>query len=199
MSRDAFIAALAALLMATSASAQTWIGPDESRRGYHIGHASENFETAITEICFPYILQNAEANAWVRNYRAGISWRPDNGVFARLTTYQVGGSSATSVGVGNRGVGRECTVQPDDRMDPNEVFASLQALVARMPITMTESAQPMPAGAFARRVTWCSPADGDQIAVLASISATDRPRGTPSMLVTIVELAERDPRCDAPS
>lgn len=199
MTRNAFIVALGALFVATSASAQTWTGPDESRRGHLVGHALENFETAITEICFPYILQSVEANSWMRDRRAGIVWRPDNGVFARLTTYQVGGSSATSAGVGDRGVGRECTVRPDERMDPNELFASLQALVARMPMTMTESAQPMPAGAFARRVTWCAPADGPQIAVLASVSAVDRPRGTPAMLVTIVELAARDDRCDPPA
>jgi hypothetical protein len=159
----------------------------------------DNFQTAITEICFPYILQNAEANSWSRNQRSGVVWRPDNGVFRGLTTYQVGGSSATSVGVGDRGMGRECTVEPDTGMNPEETLATLRALLARMPMTMTESAQPVPAGAFARRLTWCSPAEGSQIAVLASINAADRPRRAPPLIVTIVELAERDARCDAPT
>jgi hypothetical protein len=84
-------------------------------------------------------------------------------------------------------------------MDPDESLAAVRAIIARMPIVLAESAQPIPPGAFARRITWCSPAEGTQIAVLASVSASERPRGTPPLIVTIVELVERDERCDAPN
>jgi hypothetical protein len=193
------IAALAGVLFVTSASAQTtetWTGPDESRRGYLFGHALDNFETAITEVCFPFLLQNAEANTWIQNYRTYISWRPDTGVFAGLTTYQVGGSSAASAGVGDRGVGRECTVEPDNRMNPDEALTLVQSLIARMPLQMTPSAAPFAPGAFERRLTWCSPADGRQIAALVSVGAADRRRGSPAMFVTFLETSERGPRCD---
>jgi hypothetical protein len=200
MRRNALAAACAALLIATSASAQTpnvWNGPDESRRGHLIGHALENFETAITEVCFPYLLQNAAANSWRRGER-GIFPRPAGGVFDGLSTYQVGGSSASAVGVGSRGSGRECTVQPDSRMDADGTYASLQALIARMPVTMTESAQPMATSQVARRIAFCSPADGPQYAVLVSIP-NERRGSQPPLLVTFLVMDVRDPRCDPPS
>ena len=199
MTHNTLIAALACALMATSASAQTaetWTGPDESRSGHLIGHATENFETAITEICFPYIFQNAEANTWVRNRRAGIVWRPDGGVFRGLTTYQVGGSSASSAGVGDRGVGRECTVEPDNRMNPDEALAIVQSWIARMPVQMAQSAAHFDPGAFERRLTWCSPADGRQIMALLSVGTADRRRGSPAMFLSFLESSEREPRCD---
>lgn len=199
MTYKTFIAALAGIAFATSASAQNadiWTGPDETRRGHLIGHAAENFETAVTEICFPYIFQNVEANQWVRNRRAGIVWRPDTGVFNRLTTYQVGGSSAASAGVGDRGVGRECTVEPDNRMTPDETLTLAQNLIARMPVRMIQSAAAFDPDAFERRMTWCSPADGRQFAALVSVGAADRRRGSPVMFVTFVEARERDARCD---
>lgn len=194
-------ATLLAVLLATAASAQTsqtWTGPDPSRRGYMLGHAQENFETAITEVCFPYIFQNAETNAWARGSRSGIAPFPAGSIFQGLSAYLVGGASGAIVGVGDRGSGRECTVKPDERVDPQETLATLNAAIARMPVAMTQSAQPVAPGAFAQRITWCSPADGPQIAVLASVSPADRPRGAPALFVTFVELGERDPRCDPP-
>ena len=202
MTYKGFIAALAGVLFATSASAQTpetWTGPDESRRGHLIGHADENFETAITEICFPYILQNAEANTWTRNTRAGIVWRPDNGVFRGLTTYQVGGSSATSAGVGDRGGGRECTVEPDNRMTPDEAMAVVQRVIARMPVQMTQSGADFPPGSFERRLAWCSPAGERQLVAMVSVSAAERRRGTPVMFLSFLENPQRDARCDVPA
>jgi hypothetical protein len=192
-----FVAAFTAL-SASGAWAQTWTGPDSSRRGYILGHAEENLETAITEICFPYIFQNAEADAWSRDRRTGIAPFPAGSIFQGLTAYLVGGSSGAIVGVGNRGNGRECTLKPDDRVDSQETLAALNGLIARMPVTMTQSAQPIAPGAFAQRITWCSPVEGPQFNALISVAPVDRPRGLPAIVVTFVELHERDLRCDPP-
>lgn len=202
MARSFFIAAIAAAVLATNASAQTaepWTGPDESRRGYLVGHALDNLQTAITEVCFPFILQNAEANTWVRNYRTYISWRPDTGVFQGLTTYQVGGSSATSVGVGDRGNGRECTLEPDNRMDPAEALAVLRAQIARMPFEMREAAHVFPPGNYAQRIVLCAPADGPQVVMIASVNATERPRNAPALIASFAIVPSRDSRCDTPA
>lgn len=201
MARSVFIAAIAAAFLAASASAQTnvWTGPDESRRGHLVGHALDNMQTAITEICFPFILQGAEPNAWTRNQRAGVVWRPDTGVFQGLTTYQVGGSSATSVGVGDRGNGRECTLEPDNRVDSGEALALLRAQIARIPFEMREAAHIFPPGNYAQRIVLCAPADGPQVVMIASVNAADRPRNAPALIASFAIMPSRDSRCDAPA
>lgn len=196
------LTALAAVLCGTSAYAQTeapqtWSGPDPERRGYILGHAQENFETAITEICLPFILQHAPADTWTRRLHPGIAWYPPPPVLRGLTSYLVGGSSGAVVGVGDRGSGPECTLMPASQADLEEAEATLRAVIARMPVPMTESGAHVDPGPFQRRLTWCAPPDGPHYVVVASIGVSGRVAGT-RMFVTFAELSEHDPRCDVP-
>lgn len=197
------LAFIAMLLFASAAAAQTeapqtWTGPDPERRGFILGHAQENFETAITEVCFPFIFQDTPADSWTRTVRQGIAWYPTGPGFDRLTSYLVGGSSGAIAGVGDRGTGPECTVKPDDRVDLEETETNLRALIARMPVQMTESGGQFNPGAFQRRLAWCSPAEGQQYVVLASVGRAEGRRNGAVMFVSFVKLGLRDPRCDIP-
>lgn len=193
------LAFIAVLLLASAASAQTspqtWTGPNPERRGFILGHAQENFETAITEICFPFLFQDAPAESWTRTTRPGIAWYPSGPGFDRLTSYLVGGVSGAVAGVGDRGPGPECIVKPDDRVDIEETLGNLRALIARMPVQMTASGGQFNPGTFERRMAWCSPAEGQQYAVLASVGRGSR-RSGPVMFVSFVRIRERDSRCD---
>lgn len=180
--------------MAHPASAQSWTGPDLSRRPFRFGHAAENFEFALTEICFPYLLQNAEANQWVRRQRrSGVAWFPPGGPFVGLTTYLVGGSAGAIAGVGDRIGDRECTVKGDS-LDAEEYLAVLHTRLATLPYTFTQSTADIPPGEYATRQMFCSAADQEQFAVLISAGTRNGRRG--QTVVTIVRMRERDARCD---
>ena len=110
------------------------------------GHAAENFDFALTEICFPYLLQKAEANQRVRaQRRSGVAWFPPGGPFVGLTTYLVGGSAGAIAGVGDRIGTRKCTVKGDS-LDADEYLAVLHARLATLPYTFTQSAADIPSG-----------------------------------------------------
>lgn len=162
---------LAAICVATPAYAQT------ERRAYYLGHAIENFEFALHEICRPYLFEGEEAGAWVqRRRRAWVSWFPPGGPFTGLTTYLVGGGSAAIVGVGERNGSRECTVKGESA-DPQLYQAALNRMIADLPFAMTPRIS-LPTGTGVESLLICAPLDvTPPLGILASAAITNRRHG----------------------
>ena len=171
-----FLAALA--LIATPAAAQTWDGPDETRRPFLLGHAVENFDIAISEVCFPYLLRDAPVDTWMR--RSGFAWFPPGGPFVGLRTYLIGGSAGAQVGVGVRNGARECTVKAESA-DPHLYREALDLRIAQLPFTLAPSSIPLPSDENVERQWLCSIPEGYGIIISAE---TARRRGR--ILVTFM-------------
>lgn len=171
-------------LFASVGAAQTWTGPDTSRRTYMFGHAIENFDFAITEMCLPYMLQDAEAIAWSR--RRGVAPFPAGGPFAGLSAYLVGGGSGAIVGVGNRFGHRECTIKGESAEADRYAAAAESRLT---PLGFVRAPDELfPAATSGQRRHYCGPIEGKQLIALVTIRDDQ-------FLLTILELGIRDPRC----
>lgn len=183
--------ALAALITLGSASAQTWTGPDASRRTYILGHAVENFAFALTEVCLPYMLQRAESNAWDR--RTGVAPFPPGGPFTGLRTYLIGGGAGAIVGVGNRTGNRECTIKGDS-VD-NQIYLSAAEATLNPLGFVRLPAELAPELTAEGRQIWCGPHEGVQLVAVSTVRAINQRRS--ELLLSMLELPERDARCVA--
>jgi hypothetical protein len=183
-----FLSVLLMLASFTStASAQAWTGPDTTRRAYLFGHAVENFDFAITEICLPYLLQGAEAGVW--NRRGGVAPFPAGGPFVGLSAYLVGGGGGAIVGVGDRVGHRECTIKGDSADIESYARAAESRLVS---LGFTRPADTLfPPSTTGERRHYCGPTEGVQ---LFAVSTSRAGQGR-EFLLTLLELDARDPRC----
>lgn len=191
-------ALVALTLIVTSAAAQTWTGPDASRRPHILGHAIENYDIAYSEVCFPYLLQGADQTSWGSGQRL-IMPTPSVGPLSGLDSYAVGGSSPALVGVGTIEGLRQCTVVAD-RAAADAYLAALDTRLATLGRTFSESAERRSPGEFAIRRTLCSaPGENPALAVLISAgSRTSIYRRGGRTVVTLVLMPTRFPECDAP-
>jgi hypothetical protein len=177
----------------TTPPAQAWSGPDLSRRPFLFGHALENFDIAITEICLPYLIQRVDENSWVRRRRPGIAWFPPGGPFVGLTPYLVGGSAGAIAGIGNRIGQRECTIKGDS-VEPPVYLAAIGERLGKLGFTPA-SAELLPTSEVGDRRVFCGPAVGTQFVAVTTIDA--RGRGRAETLLTMLEVQTRDVSCGA--
>jgi hypothetical protein len=173
--------------------AQVWSGPDPARRPFLFGHAVENFDISITEICLPFLVQDVAANTWVRQRRPGVAWFPPGGPFVGLTPYLVGGAAGAIVGVGNRIGQPECTVKGDS-VEPEIYLAAASERLGQLGFTPLPP-ESVPSSEVGERRVFCGPAEGTQFVAVVTIDA--RGRGRAETLLTLLKVPERDIRCQA--
>lgn len=174
--------ALAICISFGAASAQTWTGPDPSRRAYILGHAVENFGFALTEVCLPYMLQRAEPSVWDR--RSGVAPFPAGGPFVGLRAYLIGGGGGAIVGVGNRTGNRECTIKGDSDDRAGYISAAEATLAPLGFVRLPNELAPEITGP--ERQIWCGPREGVQLIAVSTIRAINRRRS--ELLLSFLEL-----------
>lgn len=180
---------LSVVLLTGSAFAQSWTGPNPTNRTYMFGHSVENFNFAITEVCLPFLLQNATADVWRR--RQGVAPFPAGGPFQGLNAYLIGGSGGAVVGVGNRLGPRECTINGDSA-ESQVYVASIQEILQALGYSRIAD-ETLPPSEMGERVVYCSPQQGPQIVAVVTLANEGRSRG--DTILTFLELQQRDARC----
>lgn len=187
-------AALLVLCAGGAAFAQSWSGPDPERRPFALGHHVENLDFAVSEICFPYLIQNAEDGAWLSGRRSMLQrWRNPPELFSGYSTYRSG--IAVTVGVREADGGRECVIEAREG-DPEELRAALQARLDQMPAPMTMGGYQYPANTYARRDFLCGGAEGAHYTALISMGPRTDGARSPALVATMHKSSERNERCD---
>jgi hypothetical protein len=174
--------------MVSAALAEPWTGPDPARRPKMLGAGDIDF--AIAELCFPYVLQSAEVAAITD--RPLVVRMPYPPPFAAGSDAFMVGRAGTVASFRNTPQGRTCTVAINDG-DPETLRAALGERLKQMP-ALTLAARQLPAVQYARRETFCGPAEAPHYGVVIS---TDGARRQAKLIVTIYRSPVRDPRCDA--
>lgn len=176
------------MLMLTPASAQTWTGPDPERQPRRFGQGDIDF--ALSELCFPFILQNADPAELVRQRRLPQGFG-DRGWAGGQPFYLVGQADVW-VSFNFSPLELSCSISIAAG-DVNQYRAAIEARLATSPAPFTLSPYRHPPRNFAERLTYCGPANGPHYQVLISLGARHR-----AAIVTIAQFPNRDPRCDAP-
>lgn len=182
--------AVLALATVPSTAAEPWTGADPSRRPRMLGAGDIDF--AVAELCFPFIVQNADvATITVRPLVVRMPRPP---AFAAESGGWMVGKASTVVAFIERDGGRTCTISIEDG-DPDELRAALQVRLDQL-APMTPAARQLPPNTYARREVRCGPPSAPHYAVLISTKSLQR-RG-PKIMVSLQRSAARNPGCDAP-
>lgn len=173
--------------MASVAVAEPWTGPDPARRPKMLGAGDIDF--AVAELCFPYVLQNAEVAAITD--RPLVVRMPYPPPFAVGSDAFMVGRTATIASFRDTPTGRTCTVAVNDG-DPERLRETLGERLKQMP-ALTLAARQVPPNQYARRETFCGPPEPPHYGVLISTGGAPRQA---KLMVTIYRSTVRDPRCD---
>lgn len=184
--RNAIIVCIMAA-MASVAFAEPWAGPDPTRRPKMLGAGDIDF--AVAELCFPYVLRNAEVAAITD--RPLVVRMPFPPPFAVGSDAFMVGRAGTIVSFRDTPEGRACTVAVNDG-DPERLRETLGERLKQMP-PLTLAARQLPANQYARRESFCGPPEPPHYGVLIS---TGGARRQAKLMVTIYRSPVRDRRCD---
>jgi|CXWL01.1.fsa_nt_gi hypothetical protein len=182
--------AVAALTLAAPANAQTWAGPDPSRSPRAFGQGDADF--VLSELCFPFLLQGADASALVRERNLetafGVQdWAGDN------RAYLVG-QADVMVSFEDTTGGRACTFIIRSG-NAQRYAAAIQARMDTWPTRFEASTLEVARGAFSSRNILCGPVEGPHDIAFVSIGGQE---GSPVVLMTLARLTERNGRCGPP-
>lgn len=186
----AFVAAVCLFAVVSSASAQTWEGPDPNRTPRAFGQGDVDF--VLAELCFPFLLQGANGDALARERNLETAFGAQdwaNGGRAYLV-----GQADVMVSFDEARDGRACTFIIRSG-NPDRYRAAIATRMATWPVTLTPSARSPAPGAFASRTLLCGPEEGPHDIAFISIGGVNQ---TPPVLMTVARLAERNDSCAAP-
>jgi hypothetical protein len=155
------------------------------------------FDLVLDKVCKPYVLEGAAAAAVV--VQPGLAPTPLTITPKTLSVHPSTRLVIASLEPEANGV-RTCTIfvegGPSYATPAGDVLrARLIDWVARQPQAFTLSATPFPAGNYAKRELWCSPAGGRQYAVLASTAGPPGGFNGPHIAVSLLVGPSRDRRC----
>lgn len=173
--------------MVSAAFAEPWTGPDPARRPKMLGAGDIDF--AIAELCFPYVLRDAAVAAITD--RPLVVRMPYPPPFAAGSDAFMVGRAGTVASFRDTPNARTCTVAINDG-DPETLRGILAERLKQMP-PLTLAAQQLPPGQYARRESFCGPAEAPHYGVVIS---TDGAQRQAKLIVTIYRAPVRDPRCD---
>lgn len=180
----------AALALCASAAADTWTGPDLERRPDRIGQGDLDF--ALSEMCFPYLLQNADI-AVIAERVGVIAAAPQEWAVGARAFYA--GQADVVVALRETETGRECIVRVNDGNE-ERYSETLTQRLAQWPTPLTRAAEQIAPNQYVSRELLCGPADGPQDTALISIGGRN---GMPSAMVTLARSQTRERRCNGGS
>lgn len=167
----------------------------QARQPFLLGHGVENFEIAVSDVCVPFLLDDAPRDAWTTPPRMGFHPWPSRGLFEGLSAYRVGGGGEVVAGVGDRRGSRECTIEAG-RGDPQAYLAALRQQLSQLPFPMASGGYQYPRNAYAERILLCAPADGPHLSILISVGPRNDGRRGPAILASFLLQDDRNERCD---
>lgn len=182
----AFISAL--MLGLNPAFAQTWTGPDPERRPSRFGQGDIDF--VLSELCFPFILQNASAEDLVRQHRLPRGFGPRD--WAGGQPFYLVGKADVWVSFNFTPIERTCSVSIQSG-DVARYRETIETRLATWPAPLALSTAPQPLGAYRQRLLYCAAPGGENDAVLISLEG----RGI-AVMITVGRFATRPPQCDPP-
>lgn len=178
----------AALLLALSpAYAQVWTGPDPERRPRMMGQGDIDF--VLSELCFPYILQNTDAEELVRRHRLpqGFGSRGWSGG----KPFYLVGQADVWVSFDFSPLEFSCSIRIGSG-DVAQYRAAIEARLATWPAPLRLSTYQHPLGNFRERLLYCDPAGDPHNSILISLQGP----GT-AVMMTVLRRAAPPEQCDS--
>jgi hypothetical protein len=181
----------ALLVFAASASAQTWTGPNLERRPSLWGQGDIDF--VLSELCFPFIFQNADSTELVRQRRLPTGFGDRS--WAGGQPFYLVGQADVWVSFRTTPEIRSCSVSISSG-DVARYRAAIEARLTTSPAPFTLQQVPAPLGNFTERLSYCGPPEAPHYMALISLQGRPPTRGT-ALVMTLAVVPARDPRCDA--
>lgn len=180
---------LSLLLAISPASAQTWTGPDLERRPRIMGQGDIDF--ALSELCFPYILQGVNSDELVARYHLprGFGSR----AWAGGQPFYLVGQADVFVSFNFSPLEFTCSVRIGSG-NVEEYRTAIEARLATWPTPLILSTRPQPLGGFQEQLLYCSAPGGENQVVLVSLGGGRRV----AAWVTVGRFASRPTQCDPP-
>lgn len=179
--------ALAISMLCGPAHAQAWSGADLDRRPRIFGQGDVDF--ALSELCYPFILQGADPVELVRQRRLPRGFG-SRGWSGGQPFYLVGQADVwVSFDTTQPGM-RSCSIRIGSG-DVERYRTDIEARLTTWPTPLSLAGYQYPPNTYASRTFLCGPVEGPHDTVLLSLGAP-----AIALTMTIARLDQRTERCD---